>query len=137
MMNTKVRFGTKTGALGTVYKNGDTIVRQGETGDCMYVIQSGELEVVHTTSSGEEQQLAVLGVGDFFGEMAVFEKAVRSATVRVIEEAQVLKVDKLTLLRRIKENPLMAFNMLKVLASRIRDVDTKLATNNTQNAAAA
>ena len=93
----------------------------------MYVVQSGEVEVVHTTSAGDEQYLAVLREGDFFGEMAIFERAARSATVRAIEEARVLKVDKLTLLRRIKENPLMAFNMLKVLSGRIRDLNKKLA----------
>ena len=69
------------GALGSVYKHGDVIVRQGDLADCMYVVQSGEVEVVQATDGGE-QRLALLGSGDFFGEMAMFEKEVRSATVR-------------------------------------------------------
>ena len=114
------------GALGTVYNNGDVIVRQGELGDCMYVVQSGEVEVVQATTGGE-QRLAILGAGDFFGEMAMFEKEVRSATVRAHGEARALKVDKRTLLRRIKEDPLLAVNLLQTLSQRIRDSNAHLA----------
>jgi CRP/FNR family cyclic AMP-dependent transcriptional regulator len=114
------------GALGTVYRDGDVIVRQGELGDCMYVVQAGEVEVVHATKGGEHR-LAVLGTGDFFGEMAVFEKEVRSATVRAHGEARALKVDKRTLLRRIKEDPLLAVNLLQTMSHRIRDLNAQLA----------
>ncbi len=115
------------GALGTLYQDGEVIVRQGEIGDCMYVIQSGEVEVVQATNGGE-QRLAVLHAGDFFGEMAVFERVVRSATVRAHGEARALKVDKKTLLRRIKEDPLLAVNLLQTLSQRIRDLNAQVAT---------
>ncbi len=114
------------GALGAVYKNGDVIVRQGELGDCMYVVQSGEVEVVQATNGGEHR-LAILGTGDFFGEMSVFEKEVRSATVRAHGEARALKVDKRTLLRRIKEDPRLAVNLLQTMSQRIRDLNVHLA----------
>ena len=114
------------GALGTLYRDGEAIVRQGEMGDCMYVIQSGEVEVVQETSGGE-QRLAVLQPGDFFGEMAVFEKEMRSATVRAVGDSRALKVDKRTLLRRIKEDPLLAVNLLQTLSHRIRDLNAQLA----------
>jgi len=92
----------------------------------MYVVQSGEVEVVQATPGGEHR-LAVLGTGDFFGEMAMFEKEVRSATVRAHGEARALKVDKRTLLRRIKEDPLLAVNLLQTMSQRIRDLNAKLA----------
>ena len=114
------------GALGTVYRDGEAIVKQGEVGDCMYVVQSGEVEVVQETDGGE-QRLAVLQPGDFFGEMAMFEREVRSATVKAYGEARALKVDKKTLLRRIKEDPLLAVNLLQTLSQRIRDQNTRLA----------
>lgn len=114
------------GALGTLYGDGEAIVRQGEVGDCMYVVQSGEVEVVQRTNGGE-QRLAILGTGDFFGEMSVFEREVRSATVRAHGEARALKVDKKTLLRRIKEDPLLAVNLLQTLSQRIRDLNAQLA----------
>jgi CRP-like cAMP-binding protein len=114
------------GALGKVYADGEAIVRQGAVGDCMYVVQSGRVEVIQATNLGE-QHLAFLETGDFFGEMAVFEKETRSATVRASGEARVLKVDKKTLLRRIKEDPLLAVNLLQTMSHRIRDLNAEVA----------
>lgn len=112
--------------LGTLYAHGEPIIRQGEMGDCMYVVQSGEVEVVQAKAGGE-QRLAVLKSGDFFGEMAIFEKEVRSATVRASGEARVLKVDKRTLMRRMKEDPLLAFNLLQTMSRRIRKLSNEAA----------
>lgn len=114
------------GALGKLYGDGEAIVRQGELGDCMYVVQSGKVQVVQSTPIGE-QHLAYLETGDFFGEMSVFEKETRSATVRAVGEARVLKVDKKTLLRRIKEDPLLAVNLLQTMSHRIRDLNAEVA----------
>lgn len=122
----------RRGSLGAVYPGGANIVRQGEVGDCMYVVQSGEVEVVQNRE-GTEQTLAVLQAGDFFGEMAVFEREVRSATVRARGEARVLKVDKKTLLRRIKEDPLLAVTLLQTLSRRIRDLNDTLAAQGGTN----
>lgn len=112
-------------ALGKRYRDGQVIVQQGERGDAMFVIQSGRVEVVQL-SEGGEQHLAFLETGDFFGEMAVFEEQDRSATVRANGEARVLRVDKKTLLRRIKEDPLLAVNLLQTMSHRIRDLDSRL-----------
>ncbi len=116
----------REGVLGTSYYGGETIIQQGETGDCMYVVQSGQVEVVQKVNGGE-QRLAVLETGDFFGEMALFEREVRSATVRALVDARVLKIDKKTLLRRIKEDPLLAVNLLQTMSGRIRELNTGLA----------
>lgn len=114
------------GALGKLYADGEDIVRQGDVGDCMFVVQSGRVDVLQATDSGE-QHLAYLETGDFFGEMAVFEKETRSATVRASGESRVLKVDKKTLLRRIKEDPLLAVNLLQTMSHRIRDLNAGMA----------
>jgi CRP-like cAMP-binding protein len=114
------------GALGTVYRDGEEIIRQGEMGNCMYVIQSGRVEVLQSGEFGV-QHLAFLGAGDFFGEMAVFEQEKRSATVRSAGESRVLKVDKKTLLRRIGEDPLLAVNLLQTMSHRIRDLNAEIA----------
>ena len=113
------------GALGKAYADGDAMVTQGEEGDCMFVGQSCEVEVFQT-AGGAEQSLAVLVAVDFVGEMAVFEKETRSATVRAKGDAQVMKVDKKTLLRRIKEDPLLAVNLLQTLSKRVRDLNAQL-----------
>jgi len=114
------------GALGKVYRDGETIVRQGNTGDSMYVVQGGRVEVIQGSKKGSEQHLAFLETGDFFGEMAVFEKEVRSATVRASGEARVLKIDKKALLTRIREDPLLAVNLLKTMSHRIRQLNHEI-----------
>jgi len=108
--------------LGKVYPNGEYIVREGETGDCMYVIQQGKVEIVKQEDD-HLVQLRVLHEGDVFGEMAIFEKEVRSASVRAVGEARVLTIEKRTFLRRVKEDPTLAFNILRVMSQRIRDLN--------------
>ncbi len=115
------------GALGKVYGDGTNIILQGDMGDSMFVVQSGRVEVVQASKKAGEQHLAFLEAGDFFGEMAVFEKEVRSATVRAAGEARVLKIDKKALLRRIREDPLLAVNLLKTMSHRIRDLNMEIA----------
>ena len=113
------------GGLGKVYRSGEIIVRQGDVGDCMYVIQSGKVEVVKE-KEGKEIRLAELGEGDFFGEMALFEKDVRSATVRPPGEVRVLTVDKKMFLRKIHDDPSLAFMIMKRMSRRIRELDEAL-----------
>ena len=83
----------EAGALGKVYRDGEAIVRQGEVGDCMYIVQAGHVEVLQEKED-KEVRLTVLGEGDIFGELALFEKEGRSATVRALGQARVLTVDK-------------------------------------------
>jgi CRP-like cAMP-binding protein len=116
-----------SGALGKIYGDCEEIIRQGNVGESMYVVQSGRVEVIQLSATGEEQHLAFLEAGDFFGEMSVFEKEVRSATVRASGEARVLKIDKKTLLRRIREDPLLAVNLLKTMSQRIRHLNAEIA----------
>jgi len=110
------------GALGKTYQNGEIIVSQGEPGDCMYVIQEGQAKVLQKKQD-REVCLAVLREGDFFGEMAIFEHEVRSATVRALGEARVLTIDKKTLLSRLSEDPSMAFRLLQKMSYRIRTLN--------------
>ena len=79
-----------TGALGKIYEDGEIIV-----------IQQGKVEVV-MEEEGNEVILAERGEGDFFGEMAIFDQDVRSATVRAKGQVRALTVDKKNFLRRIQ-----------------------------------
>jgi CRP-like cAMP-binding protein len=115
----------EAGALGKVYRDGEVIVRQGESGDCMYVIQAGQAEVLQE-KDGKEVRLAVLDEEDVFGEMALFEREVRSATVRALGDVRALTVDKKTFLRRIQEDPSLAFRILQKLSHRIRESNAEL-----------
>jgi CRP-like cAMP-binding protein len=119
----------KSKKLGRDYTEGEIIIRQGEIGDCMFVIQEGEVDVVRHDADGREIVVAVLRQGDFFGEMAIFEKEVRSATVRAKGETRVLTIDKKTFLKRVKQDPTLAFNLLKIMSQRIRSLDEELLRN--------
>ena len=111
--------------LGKLYGDGEVVIRQGEIGNCMFVIQKGRAEVARESETGEVR-VAVLKQGDSFGEMAIFEHEVRSATVRALGEARILTVDKRTSLRRVQEDPTLAFNILRVLCERIRHQNVEL-----------
>jgi len=115
-----------TGALGRVYRDGEFIIRQGEMGDSMFVIQQGKVEVLREETN-RTFSLTELGPGDLFGEMALCEKEPRSATVRALGEVRVLTVDKRTFLRRVQEDPSLAFNVLQTMSARIRSLDAEVA----------
>lgn len=115
----------KTGVLGKVYNDGDIIVRQGESGDCMFEILEGTVEVLRE-KNGQEICLAVLGKGDFFGEMAIFEREVRSATVRAMGEVRAMTIDKRTFMRRMSEDPSLSFRIVEKMANRIREMDVEI-----------
>ena len=114
------------GALGKVYANGEYIIRQGDKGDCMYVVQAGTLEVTRE-EHGKEVRIGIMKSGDIFGEMAIFEHEMRSATVRALGEARVLTIDKRTFLGRIQDDPALAFNLVKIMSGRIRMLTGELA----------
>jgi CRP-like cAMP-binding protein len=122
----------RRGELGKVYTDGEVIISEGEAGDCMFVIQSGRVEAV-TGSGDQEQRVAVLTGGDFFGEMALFDKEVRSATVRALDEARVLTIDKRALLKRVSEDPLLALNLLKTMSRRIRSLNDRVSAGGPPN----
>lgn len=114
-----------TGALGKDYEGGEIIIHEGEEADCMYVIQEGEVEVVSVVD-GKIVRLAVLGEGDFFGEMAIFDREVRTATVRTLGKARLLTVDRKTFLRRIQQDPSLAFRIVETMSRRIRQLDEEV-----------
>jgi CRP-like cAMP-binding protein len=115
------------GVLGKLYADGELIVRQGEMGNCMYVVQSGKLEVLREEHDGSVR-IGVMEVGEFFGEMSIFEHEVRSASVRALGEARVMSIDKRTFLRRMEEDPPLAFNLLTTMAHRVRRLTGEVAS---------
>ena len=81
------------GALGKIYGNGEVIIRQGSTGESMYVIQGGRVEVLQNSDSGAEQHLAYLERGDFFGEMALVLDQPRAANVEAATELELFEME--------------------------------------------
>ena len=112
--------------LGKEYKKGEVIFRQGDRGDCMFVVQAGEVEAI-AEADGREFRLRKMGPNEFFGEMALFEQEVRTATIRTTMPTRILSIDKKNFLGGIHEDPSLAFRIVQTMSHRIRDLTDRLA----------
>ena len=103
--------------------SGQAIVRQGEAGDALYVVQSGAVEVVLESNGVSAESLAVLGPHECFGEMALFTGEKRSATVRAFVDSVVLKLSKENWEELIAKHPFLSLHFCKVLSRRLAETD--------------
>ncbi len=113
------------GLLGKEYIEGELICRQGEPGDRLYVIQAGRVKIFRE-EGGIEIPVGELRTGDVFGEMAIFDRQPRSATVRAAGRARILTLDKRAFLRHVHEDPTLAYRILEEMSKRIRRLDQEL-----------
>jgi serine/threonine-protein kinase len=108
----------------STFAAGATIVSEGETGDAAYIIVDGRCDVTKSTPSGDEI-VKTIGPGDVFGETAILSPGPRTASVVATEETTVLVMTAASLEQEMSAmKPWMA-TLLKSLAARFRDVDTK------------
>jgi len=114
------------GELGRLYEDGELIVRQGEAGECMYVIQEGEAQIL-VEQDGKEILVRTAGPGEIVGEMSIFEKEVRCASVRAAGPVRALTVDKRTFLTRVHADPSLAFRIVQSMSRRIRELTAEIA----------
>ena len=115
----------KNKKLGKLYRDGEIIIKQGEKGNCLYVIQEGLVDVILENPDGDIK-VAQLGTTDFFGEMGLFEEDVRSCTVRAAGEATVLTIDKRNFLKSIHRDSSLAYRLLEKMSSRLREANEKI-----------
>src|SRR4030042_2569267 len=109
----------KDDELGRVYAEGEIIFKEGEEADRMYVVQSGKVKITKKTASGD-LTIATLESGEFFGEMALFDRLPRSATAKALDDARVLSIDKKKLFSTISKDPTLVFKILESMSRRIR-----------------
>lgn len=95
-----------------------TIFTKGEEGNLLYILLSGRVQV-HI----DNFTLAQLKPGTYFGEMALFDSKVRSASVTTLEESKCLILSRQQIHQAIKENPAIAINMIRVLVTRVRQLN--------------
>jgi len=113
------------GGLEQIYQDGDVIINEGDKGSEMYIIKSGAVSITKETEKGETK-LATLLAGDFFGEMALFERTRRSATVRAIGETRVIVLHAGNFLYRIRQDPTFVFEIMAKMSRRIRRLNEEL-----------
>ena len=100
------------------YAAGDVIFAEGDKGDAMYVVRSGEVTVERNGSIME-----TLGGGGVFGEMALIDGAPRSATARAKTDCEVAPINEKTFLFLVHETPFFAIAVMRTLASRLRHMN--------------
>jgi CRP/FNR family transcriptional regulator, cyclic AMP receptor protein len=109
------------------------LFRAGDNGDAMYLIERGKVRICVQATDGREMTLAVLGRGDFFGEMALLEGQPRSADAVVAEDARLAVLSREHFLSFVRSNPDVALEMLTALANRLRHTDQLLRHSATRN----
>ena len=104
---------------------GELIVEEGRTGNGLYVILSGETEVVKGLGEENQRIVARRGPGEVFGEMALPGEWPRTATVRALEKVECLGIDRWVFLSQLERQPQVGIRLLQVLAQRLRDSDAR------------
>ncbi len=107
------------------FKTGEYICREGELGTEMYIINEGKVEILNQVGD-EEQLLAVLEKGDFFGEMSVLEDLPRAASARAATDVRLLQINGSTFDQLLQSNPEIAVRMMRKLSRRLRETDEML-----------
>ena len=108
------------------YQPGETVIKEGEAGDTMYLIIKGEVSVNKDQGDGRNIELDRIGAGDYFGEMALFEDILRSATIRTEAASRLLVLHKREFTEIVREYPQIALHICKVLGARLRKLHEKV-----------
>lgn len=106
---------------------GDAIFTEGEPGDRMYVILEGKVKLGQTSSDGRESLLAVLGPGEVFGELSLFDPGPRTATATAVTDVVVIGLGHDNLRPWLAGRPEVAESLLQALAQRLRRTNEALA----------
>ncbi len=96
------------------------VVQEGEPGDAMYIIIRGSVKISYYAADGQEVVLALLGAGDFFGEMALLDDQPRSATVITMADSELAQIRRVDFDRLLKSSPALTRKMLTEVVARLR-----------------
>ncbi len=108
-------------AMTTIRLNkGAVLFHEGDTGDRLYVVLSGKIKLGRSGSAGRENLLAVLGPGQMFGELSIFDPGARSTTATAVTRCELRSLDQAELFRWLTGRPEVARGLLGQLAGRLR-----------------
>jgi signal transduction histidine kinase len=108
------------------YEPGDVIIREGDVGESIFLIGSGSVEVVLSGGDGQTIVLSVLPSGETFGEMGLFERRPRCATVRACKPCVILEIKGEDLRRLAEARPELEFTVLLKVSERLRSSNEQL-----------
>ncbi|MHA1558762.1 MAG: cyclic nucleotide-binding domain-containing protein [Alphaproteobacteria bacterium] len=104
-----------------LYKIGENIIAQGDKGSHLYIIESGEVEVIKSTDQGEKI-LGKLVAGQLFGEMALIDKSPRMATVRATDNTVCIKITDEQIKEMLDNSHPFVKNLVRILVNNLRDI---------------
>src|SRR2546421_644278 len=104
------------------YPAGAVLFREGEHGDRFYIVLDGQIAIIKALGSDDERLLGLRGAGEFVGEMSLLSQdGLRTASVRVDGGARVLELTRADFDALLHRYPLLAYEMLRVLSTRLRE----------------
>lgn len=113
-------------AIRRAYPKNTILISKGDKSDQLFVVLKGKLKVSITDASGKEIIMSLLGAGDYFGEMAMIDGESRSATIVTTQASEVMTISRDDFHRTLMSSPELMFELLKVLARKVRIATDKL-----------
>ncbi len=111
---------------------GETVFREGDSGDTCYVVRSGRARAIREHVDGRSIALATFGPGEIFGELAMFDAELRSATIEAIEDTVAIAILGADMRRLLREHPDISLKLLSSLGRRLRETNERLARQSFQ-----
>ncbi len=115
------------------FQAGEVVFREDDASDTCYVVHTGHTRAVHQHGDGRTLTLATFGPGEIFGELALFEDELRSATVEALEPTSVVAVLGPDMRRLMREHPEIALRLAIALGRRLRETNERLARRSFQS----
>jgi CRP-like cAMP-binding protein len=110
-----------------VVAKGGVLFHEGEPGDHLYLILEGKVKLGHASADGRESLMAVLGPGEMFGELSLFDPGPRAASATALTEARVVRLGNAQLMPWLAGRPEVAAALLQALARRLRRTNETMA----------
>jgi len=108
------------------FRKNNLIIFEDDVGNSLFVIKTGRVKISRIAADGSEAILAILGAGDFFGELSVIDGQGRSASVTSIDDVELLMLRRTDFMEILERIPKIAISLLKELAGRIRKSDSHI-----------
>jgi CRP-like cAMP-binding protein len=119
-------------AVPRTFEPGQIVFREGDASDTCYVVRAGRARAVREHGDGRTITLATFGPGDIFGELAMFEDELRSATVEAVQPTSVIAVLGPDMRRLMVEHPEISIRLVVALGRRLRETNERLAKQSFQ-----
>jgi len=105
------------------YKKGDLIVREGDRDGRLFIIISGEVEVIKDLGGQSEKSLRIFTSYNYFGEMALIDDYVRTASVVARNDTELISLDQWNIREEIRKYPSIAIEIMQILGRRLREAE--------------